>query len=94
MGSIILSLIRLNVYLEKLLLVTILGLRSIDDDMERCVNFNWIFLVLLITVSTTQAAFIQNRYNKIEQGQNVTGKSKAQFLARSTQECSLRFVEF
>ena len=94
MGSIILSLIRPNVYLEKLLLVTILGLRSIDDDMERCVNFNWIFLVLLITVSTTQAAFIQNGYNKIEQGQNVTGKSKAQFLARSAQECSLRFVEF
>ena len=62
--------------------------------MEHCVNFNWILLVLFLNVSVTQSAFIQTRYTKIEQGQNVTGKAKAQLMTRSAQECSLRFVEF
>ena len=63
--------------------------------MKNCIQFNCIRLVLLLlTIYTTKASVSQNLYNKIETGQNVTGKTKAQFTARSAQGCSLRFVAF
>ena len=62
--------------------------------MKNCVQFNRILLILLTTFFATEATVSQNLYIKIEPGQNITGKTKAQLTARSAQECSLRFVEF
>ena len=35
----------------------------------------------------------KNLYKKLEPGRNITGEIKAQFMARSAEECSVRFVE-
>ena len=65
---------------------------SSNQDMKNRVQFNRVLLILLTTFFATEATV--SLYNKIEQGQNITGKAKTQFRARSAQECSLRFVEF
>ena len=61
--------------------------------MKNCLQHNQILLVLVITVWSTQAIFVQNIYTKMEPGQRITGKAKAQFTTESAQECSFRFAK-
>ena len=60
--------------------------------MENHLQFNQILLVLLFPVFVTQATFVQNTFEKLEPGQNITGAIGAEIKARSHQECAVRQV--
>ena len=55
----------------------------------KCID---ILLVLLMVISTTQEAIVQNTFKKFDPGKDITGTVGAQFSARSNIECSIRYV--
>ena len=60
--------------------------------MENCLHVCKILLVLLLPVIVTQVTIIQNKFEKLDSGQNITGKIGAEIKARSRWECSVRQV--
>ena len=50
----------------------------------------YIILLLVMLVCTTQATIVQNLYQKLETGQNITGHVGAEFIVRSHLECAVR----
>ena len=69
-----------------------LQINRTEMTMENHLQFNQILLVLLLPVIVTQATFVQNTFEKLEPGQNITGKIGAEIKARSHQECAVRQV--
>ena len=61
--------------------------------MDGGLQFNQILPWLLLVVHATHATFVQNVYNKIEPGENITGTKMDEFLAESKEDCSIRWVE-
>ena len=55
--------------------------------LKRC---TWVDVVLLMIVCTTQAITVTKEFNRLESGQNFTGKIGAKLKVGSLQECSLR----
>ena len=51
-----------------------------------------IFFVLMLPVIVTQATVVQNTFEKLEPGQNITGAIGAEIKARSRRECAVRQV--
>ena len=60
--------------------------------MKNRIQLSIILLVLMLPVIATQATFVQNIFNKLDQGHNITGAIGAELKAGSHQECSLRQV--
>ena len=69
-----------------------LQINRTERTMENHLHFNQILLVLMLPVIVTQATFVQNTFEKLEPGQNITGKIGAEIKARSRQECAVRQV--
>ena len=62
--------------------------------MEHRVNFNRTILLLMMTVSATQAtSIVLSKYKKIQTSLNITGTIEAQHTIKSSQECAVRLVE-
>ena len=59
--------------------------------MEHRLQFNWfVFVLLMVTVCTTQAAYLQNTYEKLKLGENIKGTIETELTARSKLHCSDR----
>ena len=60
--------------------------------MKNHLQFNQIFLVLMVPVIVTKATVVQNNFKKLDSEQNITGTIGAELKSGSHQECSLRQV--
>ena len=60
--------------------------------MENCLQVCEILLVLMLPVIVTQATIVQNKFEKLDSEQNITGKIGAEIKARSRRECAVRQV--
>ena len=60
--------------------------------MENCLQVCKILLVLVLPVIVTQATIVQNKFEKLDSGQNITGTIGAEIKARSRRECAVRQV--
>ena len=58
--------------------------------MENCAQFKQILLVLMLSAIVTQVTVVQNRFKKLEKGQNITGTIGAEIKTRSKILCSDR----
>ena len=60
--------------------------------MELRLQFNWILLVQLITVCASQENIVENTFQMLDPGQNITGKIVVELMSRSELHCSTRFA--
>ena len=60
--------------------------------MENCLHVCKILLVLMLPVIVTQATIVQNKFEKLDSRQNITGTIGAEIKARSHRECAVRQV--
>ena len=58
--------------------------------MENSLQFRQILFVLTLPVIMTQANVVQNKFQKLQPGQNITGTTGAELKTRSKILCSDR----
>ena len=69
-----------------------LQINPTEMRMENCLQACKILLVLMLAVIVAQATIAQNKFEKLDPGQNITGKIGGEIKARSRRECAVRQV--
>ena len=67
-----------------------LQINRTEMRIENCLQVCKILLVLVLPVIVTQATIVQNKFEKLDSGQNITGTIEAEIKVRSRRECGVR----